>query len=171
MGAAAARSVRMMHSRIRTAAAVPLLAVVALAGGTPAGHAQAPGSGETPDPAIADGSAQRDLTVARARWKAAHVRSYRVRVALGCFCPESIRRPRTITVLGGSPRRPPSHLKDVATVPRMFRLIQRSIDRGVAGLDVTYGARGVPRTITIDVSRMIADEESYYTIDRFVRLR
>jgi hypothetical protein len=155
--------------RLRNAA-VLLLAATALAT-APAASAQAPGPGDQPDPAIADGSAQRALTAARARWKAANVRSYRVRVALGCFCPEEIRKPRTITVRGGIPVRPPSHLKEVATVPRMFRLIQRSIGRGVAGLDVTYGARGVPRTISIDVSRMIADEESSYSIDRFVRLR
>jgi hypothetical protein len=99
------------------------------------------------------------------------VRSYRVRVARGCFCPPEFTRPRTITVRGGVPYRPPEHLKDVATVPRMFRRIQGAIDDGVAGLTVTYGARGVPQSITIDISRMIADEEAYYTIDHFVRLK
>ncbi len=148
---------------------VALLAATAL-GGLPAAHAQSPGPGERPDPAIADGSAQRALTKARARWKAANARSYRVRVALSCFCPEDVRRPRTITVRNGIPRTPPSHLRDVATVPRMFRTIQRAIDRRVAGLTVAYGPRGVPRSISIDVSRMIADEESFYTIDRFTRL-
>ncbi|MCW3017095.1 MAG: hypothetical protein JWO02_4187 [Solirubrobacterales bacterium] len=151
-------------ARVLTIGAVLAGALTASAG------AQSPAPGEAPDPGIADGSAQRALDAARARWTAAHVSSYRVRVAHGCFCPPQYTRPRTITVRGGVPRRPPAHLKDVATVPRMFRRIQGSIDDGVAGLAVTYGARGVPRSITIDVSRRIIDEEAYYTIDRFVRL-
>ncbi len=155
--------------RSRSLLCVTLVALSTVTAG--GAHAQGTGPTEKPDPAIVDGSAQRALTRARATWKAANVRSYRVRVALGCFCPEDIRKPRTITVRGGIPRNPPSHLKDMATVPRMFRKIQRAIDDGVAELRVTYGARGVPRKIAIDVSRMIADEESYYSIDRFVRLR
>lgn len=156
---------------MRLRALIPVVLVSTLVAPAATGHAQVPQPGDTPDPAITDGSAQRALTQARARFKAAHVASYRVRVALSCFCPEEIRKPRTITVRGGIPRQPPAHLKDMATVPRMFRKIQHAIDQGVAGLDATYGARGVPRKISIDVSRMIADEESYYTIDRFTRLR
>jgi len=40
----------------------------------------------------------------------------------------------------------------------------------VVGLTALYGARGVPKSIAIDVSGMIIDEESAYTIDRFVKL-
>lgn len=157
----------MMRPRALTLAAL----TVALATPATVGHAQTPQPGEKPDPAITDGSAQRALTAARARFKAADVHSYRVRVARGCFCPEEIRKPRTITVRDGIPRTPPSHLKDMATVPRMFRKIQRAIDDGVAGLDVTYGKRGVPSKVTIDVSARIIDEEMYYAIDRFTPLR
>jgi hypothetical protein len=119
------------------------------------------------DPAITDGSAQKALDGARAAWKAAGIKNYQVRVALGCFCPEQYRTPRTIRVRRLAPVNPPPHLKDMATVPRMFRKIQGAIDAKVAMVDVTYGARGVPRSITIDRSRMIADEEQYYTVDRF----
>lgn len=66
--------------------------------------------------------------------------------------------------------RPPSHLTKVATVPRMFRVIQKAIDGRVVGLTALYGARGVPKSIAIDVSGMILDEESAYSIDRFVKL-
>ena len=38
-------------------------------------------------------------------------------------------------------------------------------------IDVRYGRRGVPSSISIDQSRMIADEESYDTISRFTVLR
>lgn len=123
------------------------------------------------DPAITDGSAQKQLDTARARWKKAHISSYKVRVALGCFCPETIRKPRTLTVRGGGAVKPPQHLTEVATVPRMFRTIQKAIDGKVAAITVAYSARGVPRSITIDRSRMTVDEEQYFTIDRFKPLK
>jgi hypothetical protein len=157
-----------MRMRNRTATLLVVLAVPTVA--AVPGHALSPPPNETPDPAITDGSAQRAVDRARAAWAKAGIRTYRVRVALGCFCPEEVRKPRTLTVRRGSPVRPPAHLKAVATVPRMFRIVQGAIDDRVAGLTVTYGGRGVPRSIAIDVSRQIADEESFYTIDRFKRL-
>lgn len=144
---------------ILVATAVALAAVPATA--------QSPLPDEKPDARITDGSAQRELDIARAKWKAAHIRNYNVRVALSCFCPEEIRKPRTIKVRGTVPVKPPSHLKAVASVGRMFKRIQAAIDQGVAAIGVSYGKYGVPKTITIDVSRAIADEESYYRIDRF----
>jgi hypothetical protein len=155
-----------MSGRRRIGGGAVIIAV-ALAGGVGA-RAQV---GPATDPSITDGRAQAALDAARARWKASRTVSYRMRVALGCFCPEDIRRPRTITVRRGLPLRPPSHLKDVATVPRLFRTIQRAIDADVADLTVRYGRRGVPSSIAIDNDRRIADEERYYTIDRFARLR
>jgi hypothetical protein len=122
------------------------------------------------DPRITDGSAQRALDSARATWRKAAVKSYRVRVALGCFCPRTYTMPRTIRVHRGAPVNPPPHLKDVATVPRMFKKIQGAIDGKVAAITVTYGPRGVPKSIAIDRDRRIADEEQYYTIDRFKKL-
>ncbi len=89
---------------------------------------------------------------------------WRGRVALGCFCPPQITKPRTLTVRRGSPVRPPSHLTKVATVPRLFRVIQKAIDARVVGLTALYRARGVPKSIAIDVSGMVADEESAYKI-------
>jgi hypothetical protein len=143
---------------VAAACAVALLAA-------PAATAQAPPP-DAPDPAIADGSAQRALDAARERWQAGGRRSYRFRVSLLCFCPEGYRAPRTLTVRRGRPVDPPRHLRQVATVPRLFRVVQEAIDRGVAGLGVTYGAHGLPRSISIDVSRMIADEETAYRVSR-----
>ncbi|UTI64486.1 DUF6174 domain-containing protein [Paraconexibacter antarcticus] len=135
----------------------------ALAG--PAG-AQTPPS--TPDPHITDGTLQARLDKARASWKAARITSYRMRVRISCFCaPET---PPTLRVRHGSPVHPPARYASVATVPRLFRTIQHAIDDKVAGLTVRYGVHGVPASIAIDPSRMIADEEAYYTIDRFARL-
>lgn len=133
-----------------------------------AGPAAAQLPPSTPDPSITDGSAQHRLDRARTSWKAARITSYRMRVRISCFCaPDS---PPTLRVRHGSPVHPPARYASLATVPRLFRTIQHAIDDKVAGLTVRYGAHGVPSSISIDPSRMIADEESYYTIDRFARL-
>ena len=160
-----------MPARYRPSTAILATIALALTMAASAATAQSPQPGDTPDPGITDGSLKRELDSARQKWKSAHIKSYQVRVALSCFCPEQIRRPRTLTVRGGAPVKPPSHLRAVASVTRMFQLIEGAIDDGVASLGVTYGAHGVPRSINIDTSRQIADEEEYYKIDRFKRLR
>jgi hypothetical protein len=147
--------------RALTAAGAVLAGTLALAG---TGAAQ-----DLPatDPKITDGSAQQALDTARAAWKKAAIKSYQVRVALGCFCPRTYTMPRTIRVRRGAPVNPPPHLKDMATVPRMFKKIQGAIDGKVAAITVKYGTHGVPKSISIDRDRRIADEEEYYTVDRF----
>jgi hypothetical protein len=118
------------------------------------------------DPGIVDGSRQHRLDAARASWKAAGLGSYSYKIAISCFC-----RPRdatTVVVRGGRPAaKTPDELRDVATVPRLFRTIQRAIDAKVAQVTVTYGKRGVPKSIYIDESERIADEEHGYAITRF----
>lgn len=145
------------------------LLTVAVAAGVPLGSAQAAGSGRVTDPGITDGSKQRRLDSARRTWKAAGVSNYGYRIRLSCFCPQT---PYVkIVVRGGRPvAGTPKNMLDLATVPRLFRKIQRSIDRKVAGIRVTYGKRGVPKSISIDVDAQIADEESYYTIKGFTVL-
>ena len=123
--------------------------------------------GDAVDPRIDDGSEQQRLDRARDRWRDYGVRDYRFRVALQCFCPEEIREPVVIRVRDGRPRAVPSHLRKAATVPRLLRIVQRAIDDRVAGLNVRYGRHGVPRSIGIDSSRAVADEEREYEIDRF----
>lgn len=147
---------------------VALLTTLALAGGSATALGQTAPT-DPPDAKITSGRAQKDLDAARAAWKAAGIRHYTFRGQLSCFCPETYTRPRVLKVRGGLPVNPPQNLGPIASVPRMFRLIQGAIDQKVAGLTVRYGARGVPRQISIDRSRQIADEESYYTIDRFRR--
>jgi hypothetical protein len=118
---------------------------------------------EKPDPAITDGSAQRALDAAKARWRARGPASYRFRVRRSCFCPPAYTTERRVTVRGGRPVRPPEQVEDFATVPRLFRIVRRAIADGAVDLDVTYDKRyGYPRAIFVDRSRMIADEESGY---------
>jgi len=126
----------------------------------------------TPDPAISDGSAQRALDAAKVRWRSNGPASYRFRVGRSCFCPAEYRDPRTVVVRGGRPVRPPEQFKDVATIPRLFRVVRRAIDDGAAHLTVRYDSRyGYPRAISIDSRELIADEEQSYTVDRLVALK
>jgi hypothetical protein len=146
---------------------ISILALAALAQACASVAAQSPGPGDKPDADISSGAAQHALNSAKARWKRAKIHDYDVRVALSCFCAPQVRRARTIKVRGSSPVRPPSALSDVATVGRMFKVIQKAITDGVVSLTATYGPYGVPKVIAIDVSRQIADEERAYNIDRF----
>lgn len=167
----------MSHLRPRSISATVLGTAAGLALALAAAPASAPAITPVdpdgrPDVRILDGTAQRELDAARAQWRAAGVRSYRIRVAVGCFCPPEIRRPRTLTVRRGKPVRPvPAHLRVYATVPRLFARIQDAIDDRVAALTADYGAHGLPRKIFVDKSFMIADEELGLTVDRFRRVR
>jgi hypothetical protein len=148
------------------------LAILALAAAlTPAAAgAQTPPDGR-PDPSIADGRAQAALDAARQRWAAAGLRDYRFTVALQCFCIGDVTEPRVLTVRRGKPRKPPRHLRNVATVRRLFARVQDAIDAGLARLVVRYGERGLPRLVAIDSSLMIADEEVTYRASRLRALR
>ena len=123
------------------------------------------------DPAIADGSAQRALDAARAKWKAKGPRSYRFVVRHSCFCPTAYTRPYTVVVRNGKIVRASKYVRDVATVPRLFKIVASAIAQKVVNLDVTYDtARGFPRMIFVDRSLQIADEEQGYGASLLRRL-
>jgi hypothetical protein len=128
---------------------------------------QGPPPNRDVDPGITDGSLQRELNKARERWRAGGLRSYSYRLQLSCFCSTDATRPRNFVVRRGRPQSPPKGFRDVATVPRLFKLIQREIDRKADGLDVEYRANGSPKVIAVDpISNAIDDEYTYY-IRRF----
>jgi Family of unknown function (DUF6174) len=143
--------------------AVLAAAVLTLLFSGPAG-AQMPH--DDPDPSIMDGTALAALRAAEDRWDAEGLRDYRFTVAIGCFCPPEYTKARRITVRDGHPQHPPAAKKPVATVPRLFRRVHDAIREGVAGLQVRYGWTGMPRVISIDGSRMIADDEVTYSAKR-----
>ncbi len=121
------------------------------------------------DAGIVDGSAQKELDAARARWRKHGFRSYREEIDRSCFCPPD--PPRVVRVGGGRLLRPvTADVREVATVPRQFRVVQQAIDERVSGLAVRYGRRGNPVSVGVDPSEFIADEESYYTMRRLQRL-
>jgi hypothetical protein len=119
------------------------------------------------DPNIANGTAQQQLNAARQRWQAAHIGDYHFTVERSCFCPPSFRGPATIVVRNGAALAPPAAFAEVATVPRLHAIVQKAINDQVERLDVTYDARGVPLSISIDVSSQIADEETAYKVTDF----
>jgi hypothetical protein len=143
----------------------PAAALAALLVCAPAAGAQS----DRVDPQIVDGTEQRRLDEARARWREHGFRSYRFRVALSCFCLPEIREPRVIVVRRGRPQGAPEHLRPAATVPRLLRMVQRAIDDRVSGLSVRYGRRGVPRRIGLDPDRGLADDEHEFTAGRLRR--
>jgi hypothetical protein len=126
---------------------------------------------EPPNPAaanIADGSAEKALDKARARWKKAKISSYDYEARRTCFCPTTgfhkvkVRKNK----LSGTPS---SDIEDIATVPRLFKVIQQAIDKKSHKLTVSYGTYGVPKQISIDSIANVIDEEQYFTIRRFKR--
>jgi hypothetical protein len=142
-----------------------LTLLLATAAAVPAAAQEAP---NPPDPAIVDGSAQRALDRARAKWKAAKIGSYRYEARRQCFCPTT--GWHVVNVRNGVPSaRVHADVKDIATVPRLFRQIQRAIDRRAHDLTVTYSTHGVPKKLTIDTYANVIDEEQYFSIRGFKR--
>jgi hypothetical protein len=123
------------------------------------------------DPDIASGAEQQRLDAARALWRSTGIRSYRFRVARECFCSPRATKPAVITVRDGRPVDQPRWLRRQATIPRLFRVVQRAIDARVDDLTVRYGReRGIPRRMRIDPEKMLSDEEVGYVVDRFREL-
>jgi hypothetical protein len=120
----------------------------------------------TPDRSIRDGSAQRKLDRARARWRKAGIHNYRFQLTRQCFCPATS---KVLFVRGDKPVGAPADLRSVATVRRLHRRVQDAIDDRVAGLDVRYDKRGMPRFIGIDGRESIADDEVGYKVEHFWR--
>ena len=144
---------------------VPALAAAACALAAPALAQEPP---NPTDPYIAGGSAEQALDKARAKWKKAKIRSYDYEARRSCFCPTTgwhkvkVRGNR----VSGTPH---TDVNDIATVPRLFKVIQKAIDAKSHGLKVTYGTYGVPKQISIDPIQNVIDEEQYFTIRRFKR--
>ena len=111
------------------------------------------------DPAIEDGSARSELNRARERWAARDLDDYRFRQYISCAClPPEVTEARTMRVRDGRALRPARYHRRYATVPKLFAIVRRAIERRVLKLDVSYGASGLPRYIFVDYDKS-ADEE------------
>lgn len=151
-----------MRRPARTLVAITLGAL-ALIGGAGARGATAP-----PDHTAARQAA---LDHARARWKAFGADSYTYKSQGSCNMCVNVPLVTVRVVRGKSTVTPTGH-RDVATVPRLFTLIQHLIDDDPYRLSVTYGARsGVPSSISSQQSRGGVDDVSGLRISGFRRLR
>jgi hypothetical protein len=133
-------------------------------GGTPGAASPAPSvAGAAPLPT--------SLDQARAAWKAAGVQDYRLQLEMTCFCP---RTTVTSTVEGGkvtasdvqgadgAPGGPSSgDARLPRTVEELFAIVAR---QDPARVEVTYGAQGVPLSITADPMPQAADDEFGYAV-------
>jgi hypothetical protein len=118
-------------------------------------------------PSIANGSAQRHLAAARARWRRHGPRSYTYRLQLTCFCTPDSRRPHTFVVRDGRPVKPPKGWRAQDTAPKLFKLVAGAIHDRVDGLHVTYYRSGLLKELDVDQNRRIADDEQSFFVDRF----
>ena len=123
--------------------------------------------------ADADRVAQRrELERNRARWARQHLRDYRFRLRVTCFCPFR-GRAVTVVVRHGRPHGAGDSQKQLDTVPEMFAQIRRALDDPKAGeVAVRYDRhRGFPRNVSIDRIKNAIDDEIAWTVDHFTALR
>jgi hypothetical protein len=118
---------------------------------------------DTVEPAPADDP---ELAAAWQAWEAKDIDDYTTTVALSCFCPE-IPVVRTV-VHGGKVRKVTRGGRRLAhrrghSMDQLFEMI-RSAHESADRVEVTYTPRGVPKSITIDPEKLMADEETYYTV-------
>jgi len=112
-----------------------------------------------PAPRIADGRAATALEHARERWAAMRLADYAFTVGWECACEEP-RDPPVVVVRGGIPVDPPSAVRHVATVERLFALVERAIDERDHVLRVRYDGRtGLPRVIATQPAQIRSTDD------------
>jgi len=118
------------------------------------------------DPAITSGKAAKDLSAARNKWLSSGISNYRFSIRASCFC--AFIDPVTVKVRGKRKKVSNPDWFGPRSVPQLFKVVRGAIDRGAAVLTVKYDkADGHPRSIAIDYSLQIADEEIGYTVKGF----
>lgn len=118
----------------------------------------------------------------QALWESQDVNSYRYTLQVGCFCIVDMTRPVTIEVIDGEvasityaddgSTADPALFERYDSIDKLFAVINDAQSQDPAQLDVTYDETyGVPLSVNIDISQMIADEELYLTISNFESLK
>jgi hypothetical protein len=116
------------------------------------------------------------------RWTAQNILDYRYVLENRCFCVAEVRQPVQIEVRSGQMRSIKTYDGDRSvneeyfeaydTIPKLFDLIQKSVDQKAAKISVDYDLKlGFPTRIFIDRSEMIADEEISLDIYGFEIIR
>jgi len=143
-----------------------LLVIVVLA--MSAAAAIAPAIAAAPGKAVQ----RRELARNSALWTRQHLRDYRFRLSVQCFCPGA-RRAVIVTVRNGRPRGSSPIQKRYDTFGEQFSAIGRVLDDPGAGkVSVVYDARrGFPRRAALDPIKAAIDDEQSWTVDQFRPLR
>jgi hypothetical protein len=159
---------RSVHMALRLSLLAALAVAVALASAVHGderhreqGHARPPAQSE-----------RQQLQRSLALWERQHVRNYRFRLRVSCFCL-SARHAVTVTVRDARPVGTTESRRRFGTVPKLFEVIRRAIDDPAAGaVVVRYDSqRGFPRTASIDPVARAIDDEFGWTVDRFRAVR
>jgi len=154
---------------------VAAAAAVALLWDGPA--AVAPGGQEAPDSPQA-GSYEGSYEL----WEAQELASYRYTLQVGCFCLVEMTRPVVIEVHDGEvasvtyaddgSAADPALFERYDSIDDLFAVISEAEAQDPARLDVVYDEEtGVPLSVDIDISELMADEELYLTVSGFEALR
>ena len=107
-----------------------------------------------------------DLSAAWQKWQSKGIDDYVITVRETCFCVRTepvetvIRNDRTVRVTRGEQRLRASRGWSMDELYSLVRSARSEAER----VDVEWTRRGVPSSIAIDPSAMVADEETYYTV-------
>jgi len=111
-------------------------------------------------------------------WQSKGIDSYRFTLQVSCFCLMEMVQPVTVEVQNGevasityvadgSPANP-EFFDRYSTIDKLFTIIEDADAQNAVRLDVTYEETyGVPLSIDIDISELMADEELYLTTSNF----
>jgi transposase InsO family protein len=121
-------------------------------------------------PAIVSASPQQALHSARRTWRQKSPRNYTYRLQLSCYCTSDSVQPRTYVVRDRKPRHPPKGFKDVATMWRVFKLVQNAIDDKPDGFYAEYYPNGALKLLQVDSIKEAVDDEYSWSLDKFRRL-
>jgi hypothetical protein len=118
----------------------------------------------------------------QARWESHELESYRYTLQVGCFCLQESTLPVTIEIQDGEvasityvddgTAADPALFERYNSIDKLFAVINDAEAQDPARLDVTYDETyGVPLSVNIDISEMIADEELYLEVSSFEALQ
>lgn len=143
-----------------------VIALLTLAFGAGAAPAHALADPEPVQPFVPGINEDPALSKAWQKWQAKGIDDYVVTVRLSCFCPRApavrtvIRDDHTVRVTKGERRLGSFRGYSMDELYGMIRDANAEADN----VTVDYSRRGIPTSIAIDPSEMIADEETYYTV-------
>jgi hypothetical protein len=126
----------------------------------------------------------KELHQYRRQWEAQKITDYRYTLQISCFCVPEIVQPLEIQVRNGvttsltkiASGAPVDteyfDFDQIATMPKLFALIESAIANKAASISVTYDSVfGFPAHISIDHIKYAIDDEISYTVTDFTPLQ